>query len=69
LVLVLLKYGGGGSCQNASYGKEPQPQSDLLVKLLTLAMAGGCEVMETEIIRFGGHVYLFGLFVGGLVHA
>jgi hypothetical protein len=35
------------------------------MELLALAMAGGGEVVETKIIWFGFHVFLFGLFVGG----
>jgi hypothetical protein len=46
LVLVLLKYGRGTSCQNSSYGKEPEPEKTLAVKLLPLAMARGCYIMK-----------------------
>jgi len=39
LVLVLLKYGCGASCQDASDGEKPEPDKALAVELLPLAMA------------------------------
>ena len=40
-----------------------------MVKLLALAMARAGEVMEANVVWFGGHVFVFGLFVGFLAHA
>jgi hypothetical protein len=60
LVLVLLEYRGGASCENSSYGKEPEPENDLLMELLALAMSRGGEVMQAEVVWFCGiHVFLF----------
>jgi hypothetical protein len=39
------------------------------VELLPMAMAGASEVMEAQVIRFGGHVFIGFGFVGFLAHA